>query len=78
MLQTIEVEIDTNGLIKPLEQLPFPENGKARALLTLLPFQTSVQKQSTNHLPAAGVLSSKSSVSLWEMDAIVRQRGCKI
>jgi hypothetical protein len=35
MLTTIEVEIDRDGRVRPLEQLPFPLQG--RAYLTLLP-----------------------------------------
>jgi len=45
MLQTIEVEIDAKGHIHPLEALPLPQKGKSRALLTILPATSVVQRQ---------------------------------
>ena len=44
MLQTIEVEIETNGRIHPLEPLPFIPAG--RAYLTLLPASDERSKPS--------------------------------
>lgn len=49
MLQTIEVEIDANGHIHPLEPLPFILSG--RAYLTLLPPPDETVAQ--NSVPAS-------------------------
>ncbi len=78
MLQTIEVEIDAKGHIHPLEQLPLPLKGKARALLTILPTVRQQADKASQQTPAYGVLSSSCSVSLEDMEASVRTRGSRI
>jgi hypothetical protein len=77
MLQTIEVEIDAKGHIHPLEKFPLPIQGKSRALLTLLPSQPVLP---TRHSvkPASGVLSASCTVSLVEMDSVIRSRGGRL
>lgn len=81
MLQTIEVEIDAKGHIHPLEKLPLPQKGKSRALLTILPAFPAVRKQTKNvgqEVPAFGVLTSPRSVSLDDMEAVIRARGSRL
>ena len=78
MLQTIEVEIDTRGHIHPLEKLPVPAKGKARALLTLLPVQPTASAAIKSGAPAFGVLVASHSVSLDEMDAAIRLKGGRL
>lgn len=79
MLHSIEVEIDANGCIHPLEPLPTGRRG----ILTLfeekilseplLPSANEPTKQ--NHFDDLfGILTAKCSVSLEEMDqAVARQ-----
>jgi hypothetical protein len=77
MLQTIEVEIDAKGYIHPLEKLPLSHTGKTRALLTILPFQSMTQQQSdiaSYCTPACGILTASRSVSLDEMETVIRKR----
>jgi hypothetical protein len=73
MLQTIKVEIDANGHIHPLE--PLPKLPVGRALLTLLetPDQKNTSAQKPDFQPLFGLLKTERSVSLEEMDAIVKQ-----
>ena len=77
MLQTIEVEIDANGHIHPLEKLPLPRKGKFRALLTILPAVRRRSVTVSEDTPAYGVLSASRSVSLNEMEIAIRARGGK-
>ncbi len=81
MLQTIEVEIDAKGHIHPLEALPLPQKGKSRALLTILPATSVVQRQTKSlgqKTPAFGVLTASRSVSLDEMEAAIHARGSRL
>ena len=75
MLQTIEVEIDAKGHIHPLEKLPLPLMGRARALLTILSDQPVINVRGEVESPAYGVLTASRSVSLQEMDAAIHNRG---
>ncbi len=54
MLQTIEVEIDANGHVHPLEQLSFKLSG--RAYLTLLPPHSETVAQNGGPASAARAL----------------------
>ncbi len=77
MLQTIEVEIDANGNIHPLEKLPLLHKGKSRALLTILPDFPAKTKQTAKsgfERPAYGVLTANRSVTLEEMEAAIHKR----
>lgn len=73
MLQTIEVEIDADGHIHPLE--PLPKLAAGRALLTLLkaPEQTSASTQKPDFQRLFGLLKAEHGVSLEEMDAAIKQ-----
>lgn len=80
MLQTIEVEIDSQGVIRPLE--PIPVLGKARGLLTILgglggEEQTS-KAEGSGIEKLFGIAKPGKSVSLEEMEAVIRQRGGEI
>jgi len=56
MLTTIEVEIDREGRIRPLEPLPYPLSG--RAYLTLLPASpTDLPESDTGRSTAAAALA---------------------
>ena len=78
MLQTIEVEIDANGHIHPLEKLPLPRKGKFRALLTILPVLPVTPQRPEASTPAFGVLTASWSVSLEDMEAAIRKRGSRL
>ena len=81
MLQTIEVEIDAKGHIHPLEALPLPQKGKSRALLTILPATSVVQRQAKSlgqETPAFGVLKTSRSAALDEMEAAIHARGSRL
>ncbi len=78
MLQTIEVEIDARGQIHPLEKLPIPKRGKTRAILTLLPAARRKVHTKTEQSEACGVLTANCSVSIDEMDSVIRLRGSKL
>ena len=79
MLQTIEVEIDAEGHIHPLEELPLPHKGISRALLTILPEQPARQRPDISRkTPAFGVLTASRSVSLDEMEAAIHARGSRL
>ncbi len=81
MLQTIEVEIDAKGHIHPLEKLPLPQQGKSRALLTILPAFPATLQQIKNvgqDAPAYGVLTASRSVSLDDMEAAIHTRGSRL
>jgi len=75
MLQTIEVEIDANGRIRPLESLPKLPAG--RALLTLLdtPIHapSTANSQQINFQGLYGLLKAERGVSLEEMDAAIKR-----
>jgi hypothetical protein len=77
MLQTIEVHIDTNGYIHPIE--PIKKLPMGRALLTLLenPINTTEiennSEQSFDNL--FGILTANHSVSLEEMEQTLAQQG---
>ena len=77
MLQTIEVHIDINGYIHPIE--PIKKLPMGRALLTLLenPINTSEiennPEQSFDNL--FGILTANHSVSLEEMEQTLAQQG---
>ncbi len=77
MLQTIEVEIDAHGVIRPLE--PIPVRGKVRGLLTFLSTPTPEQESLTVKQPEIdslfGIARATRPVSLEEMDAVIRKRG---
>jgi hypothetical protein len=76
MPQTIEVEIDAEGHIQPLEKLPLHHKGKTRALLTILPDQRATRAGRTKpNTPGHGVLTATRSVTLDDMDAAIRARG---
>lgn len=81
MLQTIEVEIDAKGHIRPLENIPLPLKGKSRALLTILPAFSATKPRTVfadNDSPAFGVLKASKSVSLNEMEVAIRTRGSRL
>ena len=77
MLQTIEVRIDSNGYVHPIE--PIKKLPKGRALLTLLenPINTTElenkDEQSFDNL--FGILTANHSVSLEEMEHAIAQQG---
>lgn len=77
MLQTIEVHIDTNGYIHPIE--PIKKLPMGRALLTLLENPISISEienkseQSFDNL--FGILTANHSVSLEEMEQTLAQQG---
>ena len=76
MLQTIEVHIDTNGYIHPIE--PIKKIPTGRALLTLLenPINTTEiensSEQSFDNL--FGILTANHSISLEEMEQVIAQQ----
>jgi hypothetical protein len=77
MLQTIEVQIDNNGVIHPIEpQLKLPAG---RALLTLLHNNETVAQAkpstSNNFDNLFGILKATHSVSLEEMEQAISQQG---
>ncbi|MCX7113620.1 MAG: hypothetical protein NTX45_26745 [Proteobacteria bacterium] len=81
MLQTIEVEIDAQGVIRPLE--PMPVRGKMRGLLTILTGyggeeQASKPEGGGGIESLFGIAKSGKSVSLEDMEAVIRQRGGEI
>lgn len=73
MLQTIEVEIDANGAIQPMEHLPKLPAG--RALLTLLesPIQEPTATPKPDFKPLFGLLKAKQGVTLEEMDEAIKR-----
>ncbi len=77
MLQTIEVQIDTNGYIhtvEPVMQLP-----AGRGLLTLLENTITTAKPKTKIQKSFddlfGILTATHSVSLDDMERIIAQQG---
>ena len=80
MLQTIEVEIDAEGHIHPLEKLPLPLKGISRALLTILPEQPAGRQRPviSRETPAFGVLTASRAVTLDEMEAAIHTRGSRL
>jgi hypothetical protein len=77
MRQTIEVQIDNNGEIHPLEsQLKLPPG---RALLTLLQDNetaTGAKPSTSNNFDDLfGILKASHSVSLEEMEQAISQQG---
>ena len=77
MLQTIEVEIDAQGVIRPLE--PMPARGKMRGLLTILSGseieKPTTQKEVGGIESLFGIAKGDNRVSLEDMEAVIRQRG---
>ena len=77
MLQTIEVHIDTNGYIHPIE--PIKKLPMGRALLTLLenPINTSEIENNPEQTfdSLFGILTANHSVSLEEMEQTLAQQG---
>ncbi len=75
MLQTIEVEIDADEHIHPLE--PLPKLPAGRALLTLLdkpiPPASPANSQKPDFRGLFGLLKAERGVSLEEMDATIKQ-----
>ena len=80
MLQTIEVEIDAQGIIRPLE--PMPVRCKARGLLTILSSAGSeeqvVKAKGCGIESLFGIAKANRSVSLEEMETVIRQRGGEV
>lgn len=80
MLQTIEVEIDAQGVIRPLE--PMPVRGKRRGLLTILTGYGGEEQATKTEVGGIerlfGVAKAGKSVSLEDMEAVIRQRGGEI
>lgn len=75
MLQTIEVEIDANGNVHPVEATERLPAG--RALLTLLSKTavTGTLQAPTKGLESLfGILKAKEGISLEAMDAAIRRR----
>ena len=75
MLQTIEVQIDTNGFIHtvdPIKQLP-----AGRGLLTLLENTIATAKPKTQKPfdDLFGILTATHSVSLDDMECTIAQQG---
>ena len=79
MLQTIEVQIDSNGYIHPLE--PIKKLPTGRAFLTLLenpitPSEPEIKsRQPFDSL--FGILTAPHSVSLDEMEQSIAIQGCE-
>jgi hypothetical protein len=77
MLQTIEVEIDSHGVIRPLE--PLPVRGKTRGLLTILPGSAGeegpVKAEEAGIESLFGIAKASHAVSLEDMEAAIRRRG---
>ena len=77
MLQTIEVHIDTNGYIHPIE--PIKKLPMGRALLTLLENPISISEIENNSEQSFdnlfGILTANHSVSLEEMEQTLAQQG---
>ncbi|MCB1921568.1 MAG: hypothetical protein KDJ28_16555 [Candidatus Competibacteraceae bacterium] len=72
MLQTIEVEVDAQGGIHPLQ--PLPKVWEQRALLTLfVPEPLFVQTDSSNIRSLFGLLKARKGVSLEAMDTAIRE-----
>jgi hypothetical protein len=80
MLHTIEVEIDAKGVIHPLE--PIPLQGKRRGLLTILAdadTRTQTAPSQTVGIDSLfGLVKADHSVSLEDMEAVIRQRGSEL
>jgi len=73
MLQTIEVEVDTQGGIHPLQ--PLPEVREQRALLTLVvPERPIVHTGNDNIKSLFGVLKARKGATLEAMDRAIRER----
>jgi hypothetical protein len=73
VLQTIEVEVDAQGVIRPLQ--PLPEVREQRALLTLVvPERPIVQTGNDSIKSLFGVLEARKRVSLEAIDTAIRER----
>jgi hypothetical protein len=75
MLQTIEIEIDTNGqihIVEPVARLP-----AGRGLLTLLQGTSAANKPVTHRQfdDLFGILTATHSVSLEDMECAISQQG---
>lgn len=78
MLNTIEVEIDAHGVIRPLE--PLPLQGKVKGLLTLLPVSVTSPPCSRDGKTVTieslfGIVRATQTVTLEDMDRVIRGQG---
>jgi len=73
VLQTIEVEVDAEGGIHPLQ--PLPEVREQRALLTLVvPERRALESGNDSVKSLFGVLKAPKGASLEAMDTAIRER----
>jgi len=74
MLHTIEVEVDAQGAIHPLQ--PLPDAWERRALLTLVVPEQAIKPPVKNADIASlfGILRTPTGVSLEEMDTAIQAR----